>query len=276
MTAPPPPQQPRRVCGLLAFGIAAAAAFAFLAPAPVRAAQAVQMAPAPSLAVSPSSSAACAPHAAEAAARSALPASVILRVMHVESRGRVNAISPKGAMGCMQIMPATWRYLTARHRLGADPWNARFNMIGGALYLAELARQFGFPGAYAAYNAGPARYARHVRGAASLPAETVAYMASLSGSAAPRRAEAQRGAPLAPRWQEAQLFLRVELQRGERGDRPRVARGSIMLPGPASAMAKTVNAPTDRAQQLVRPPRSELFPFARSGDDRTEGDHQSE
>ena len=71
-------------------------------------------------------------------------------------------------MGCMQIMPATWRYLTARYALGSDPWNARFNMIGGALYLAELARQFGFPGAYAAYNAGPGRYARHVRGTARL------------------------------------------------------------------------------------------------------------
>ena len=91
-------------------------------------------------------------------------------------------------------------------------------MIGGALYLAELARQFGFPGAYAAYNAGPARYARHVRGAASLPAETVAYMASLSGSAPPLRADAQRGAAPAPRWQEAQLFLRAEPMRALRDD----------------------------------------------------------
>src|SRR3546814_8510162 len=83
-------------------------------------------------------------------------------------------------------MPATWRYLTGRHGLGDDPWDARFNMIGGALYLAEMARRFGFPGAYAAYNAGPERYARHVRGAASLPAETRAYMASLSeGAPAP-------------------------------------------------------------------------------------------
>src|SRR3546814_5021713 len=80
-------------------------------------------------------------------------------------------LSPKGAMGCMQIMPATWRYLTGRHGLGDDPWDARFNMIGGALYLAEMARRFGFPGAYAAYNAGPERYARHVRGAASLRSE---------------------------------------------------------------------------------------------------------
>lgn len=150
---------------------------------------------------------ACASHAAEAALRSRLSETVILRVMHVESRGRANAISPKGAMGCMQIMPATWRYLTGRHGLGNDPWNARFNMIGGALYLAEMARRFGFPGAYAAYNAGPERYARHVSGATSLPAETRAYMASLSGSASAPIARGGDARQAATRWQEAGLFL---------------------------------------------------------------------
>jgi len=113
-------------------------------------------------------------------------------------------------MGCMQIMPATWRYLTARHALGRDPWNARLNMIGGALYLAELARRFGFPGAYAAYNAGPARYARHLSGGRALPAETVAYMVSLSGGALPQSSWRRDGRKLTatpPRWQEAGLFL---------------------------------------------------------------------
>lgn len=222
----------RRARRLLAFGIALATLGASLAPfsAPARESLAT---------VSPSP--ACAPHAAEAAARSALPATVILRVMHVESRGRANAISPKGAMGCMQIMPATWRYLTARYALGSDPWNARFNMIGGALYLAELARQFGFPGAYAAYNAGPARYARHVRGAARLPAETIAYVASLSGAAPPR---ARTNGPTdrnlaAPRWQEAALFLGAS--------RPR-------------AVAPEGSAP----ETAARPARHELFPLARA------------
>lgn len=150
---------------------------------------------------------ACASHAAEAALRSRLSETVILRVMHVESRGRAHAISPKGAMGCMQIMPATWRYLTGRHGLGDDPWDPRFNMIGGALYLAEMARRFGFPGAYAAYNAGPERYARHARGAASLPAETRAYMAGLSGSAPRPMARADVARRTVTRWQEAGLFL---------------------------------------------------------------------
>ncbi|MGN6690896.1 MAG: lytic transglycosylase domain-containing protein [Sphingopyxis sp.] len=203
---------------------------------------------------SPSPLSTCAPHAAEAATRSALPENIILRVMHVESRGRANAISPKGAMGCMQIMPATWRYLTARHRLGGDPWDPRFNMIGGALYLAELARQFGFPGAYAAYNAGPARYARHVRGHAPLPAETVAYMASLSGTVLPRE-NARTVAAVPPRWQDAGLFLRAEPVRAATDDGAR--------PAAASGRAEALNAPVRTDKMAERPQRSELFPLAR-------------
>jgi soluble lytic murein transglycosylase-like protein len=234
----------RRACRPLAFGIAAAALLALLAPATARAAGD----PLAAAALPSSPSPACAPHAAEAAARSALPANVILRVMHVESRGRANAISPKGAMGCMQIMPATWRYLTARHALGSDPWNARLNMIGGALYLAELARQFGFPGAYAAYNAGPARYARHVRGGGRLPAETVAYMASLSGTAPPRSrdSEARDARTAPPRWQEAQLFLDAAPQRA-----------------PAS-------------EALLQSPGHALFPLARPARDEEDGGRAGE
>jgi hypothetical protein len=195
---------------------------------------------------------ACAPHAAEAAERSRLAEGVILRVMHVESRGRQQAISPKGAMGCMQIMPATWRYLTARHGLGSDPWDPRFNMIGGALYLAELARQFGFPGAYAAYNAGPARYARHVRKSVPLPAETVAYMASLSGTAPPRRFDPAQAATRAPRWQEAGLFTRAEPARADRGN------------AVASPEADAVRR-APRADDAVSPVAADgLFPLAGS------------
>jgi len=222
---------------LLAFGIAVTSSARVVAMAPPRDAS--------------RGSSMCAPHAAEAAQRSRLSEAVILRVMHVESRGRANAISPKGAMGCMQIMPATWRYLTRRHGLGDDPWNARFNMIGGALYLAELARRFGFPGAYAAYNAGPERYARHVRGVTTLPAETVAYMASLSGASpgangrAPRAAEPQTAEV---RWQEAGLFARAP-----EAARPRSSDRAVTSPAAAAASVATA-------------PQVELFPLARSAD----------
>ena len=149
----------------------------------------------------------CARHAPEAARRSGLPVDVILRVMHAESRGRPRAVSHKGATGCMQIMPATWAYLTRRHGLGDDPFDPRMNMIGGALYLAELARQFGFPGAYSAYNAGPGRYQRHMRGGAPLPAETVAYTAQITGTAPVPARSGFTGRPATlPRWQEAELF----------------------------------------------------------------------
>lgn len=232
-----------------AHGIALLLAFGIAAGSPVRAEATGAGAARP----------ACAPHAAEAARRSRLSEAVILRVMHVESRGRANAMSPKGAMGCMQIMPRTWRDLSARYRLGSDPWNARFNMIGGALYLAELARQFGFPGAYAAYNAGPARYARHVRSAVPLPAETRAYMASLSGAAPARGGDDGRVAP-PPRWQDAGLFPRAEPVR--------VARADGATPVPASASAKTSNGPVANSKGADRSGRGELFPLARAQSDR--------
>lgn len=144
----------------------------------------------------------CLDHAAEAAARARLPVEIVLRVMRAESGGDAHAVSPRGAIGCMQIMPATWNDLTRRYRLGRDPFDARMNMNGGALYLAELVAQFGTPGAYSAYNAGPGRYRRYVAGGVPLPAETVAYTARLAGSA-PNAA----AVPVAPRWQEAALFI---------------------------------------------------------------------
>lgn len=159
---------------------------------------------------------ACARHAPEAASRAGLPIDVILRVMHAESRGRPRAISHKGAMGCMQIMPGTWTYLTRRYGVGSDPWNPRMNMIGGALYLAEMVRQFGYPGGYSAYNAGPGRYQRHVRNGVPLPAETVAYTAQITGTApGSYRAPEAGAAPLAPRWQDAGIFM-VSSQAGPR------------------------------------------------------------
>ena len=144
----------------------------------------------------------CRAHLPEAAVRSGLDVDVIMRVMRAESGGSASIVSLKGAIGCMQIMPATWDYLSRRYGLGNDPYAARMNMIGGAMYLAELARRFGWPGAYAAYNAGPARYIRYAANGVPLPAETVAYAARLGGGAAPAITAITR-----PRWQEARLFL---------------------------------------------------------------------
>ena len=102
------------------------------------------------------------------------------------------AVSPKGAMGLMQIMPATWAGLRDRYRLGADPCDLRDNIIAGAAYIRELYdRRYGSPGWIAAYNAGPGRYEDWLKGR-PLPAETRAYVATV----APSSAMAMRIAPI--------------------------------------------------------------------------------
>ncbi|WAC61291.1 lytic transglycosylase domain-containing protein [Brevundimonas sp. SL130] len=118
-------------------------------------------------------------HIAEAAQRFGIPAAWIRAVMRVESANEVRAISSKGAMGLMQIMPATWADLRARHRLGGDPYDPRDNILAGAAYLRELHDRYGSPGFLAAYNAGPGRYEEHLAGR-PLPAETRAYVATLA------------------------------------------------------------------------------------------------
>jgi len=118
-------------------------------------------------------------HIAEAAQRFGIPAAWIRAVMRVESANDVRAISPKGAMGLMQIMPATWADLRARHRLGGDPYDPRDNILAGAAYLRELHDRYGSPGFLAAYNAGPGRYEEHLAGR-PLPAETRVYVATLA------------------------------------------------------------------------------------------------
>jgi hypothetical protein len=117
---------------------------------------------------------------AEASQRFGIPASWIRAVMRAESLGDVRALSPKGAMGLMQIMPATWAGLRLRYGLGANPYDAHDNIIAGAAYLRELHDRYGAPGFLAAYNAGPARYEDHLATGRPLPAETRAYVALLA------------------------------------------------------------------------------------------------
>ncbi|MBY3313845.1 lytic transglycosylase domain-containing protein [Rhizobium laguerreae] len=119
-------------------------------------------------------------HIADAARRFGIPEAWIRAVMRVESRGDVRAISPRGAMGLMQIMPATWADLRARHGLGGDPYYPRDNIMAGAAYLREMHDRYGSPGFLAAYNAGPGRYEEYRAAGRPLPAETRAYVATLA------------------------------------------------------------------------------------------------
>jgi hypothetical protein len=116
----------------------------------------------------------------EAALRSGIPASWIRGVMQVESGGNARALSAKGAMGLMQIMPRTWVELRSRLGLGADPFDPRNNILAGGAYLRELHDRYGSPGFLAAYNAGPARYDDHLATGRPLPTETRAYLALLA------------------------------------------------------------------------------------------------
>ena len=116
----------------------------------------------------------------EAALRFGIPAPWITAVMQAESRNVVRAVSPKGAMGLMQIMPDTWSGLRSRYNLGADPFDPRDNILAGAAYLRELHDRYGELGFLAAYNAGPGRYEDHLATGRPLPPETRAYVAALA------------------------------------------------------------------------------------------------
>jgi membrane-bound lytic murein transglycosylase B len=116
---------------------------------------------------------------AEAAQRFAIPAAWIRAIMRIESRGDRRAVSPKGAMGLMQLMPETWAALRARYGFGRDPFDPHDNILAGAAFLREMHDRYGSPGFLAAYNAGPGRYEDYRDRRRPLPPETVAYVAAL-------------------------------------------------------------------------------------------------
>lgn len=116
----------------------------------------------------------------QAALRVALPPEWIRAVMQVESGRDAHAISAKGAMGLMQIMPATWQGLQRDLGLGADPFDPQDNILAGASYLRMLHDRYGDAGFLAAYNAGPGRYEAHLVTGRPLPQETRDYVASVA------------------------------------------------------------------------------------------------
>lgn len=118
-------------------------------------------------------------HVTEASRRFGIPEQWIYAVMRTESRGRISAVSHAGAMGLMQIMPATWASLRARYRLGNNAFDPRDNIHAGTAYLREMYDKFGAPGFLAAYNAGPGRYLDYVRKGRTLPLETRRYFANI-------------------------------------------------------------------------------------------------
>jgi soluble lytic murein transglycosylase-like protein len=113
--------------------------------------------PAPAAAAKPETPAEM---AATAAKKARIPDGFVRSVMKAESGFHADAVSPKGAIGLMQLMPGT------AQELGVDPKNPHQNVEGGAEYLRELLAKYeDDPNqvllALAAYNAGPAAVDRY-------------------------------------------------------------------------------------------------------------------
>jgi soluble lytic murein transglycosylase-like protein len=91
-------------------------------------------------------------HIRLAAEKYKIPEALLFAVMAVESNFDHQALSEKGAMGLMQLMPAT-----AKEMYVSDAWDPAQNIDGGARYLRVLANQYGgdMVRTLAAYNAGP-------------------------------------------------------------------------------------------------------------------------
>jgi soluble lytic murein transglycosylase-like protein len=120
------------------------------------------------------------PEVTAASLRFGVPIPWIEAVMAAESAGQTTRagrpiISVKGAMGLMQLMPATYDDMRRTYGLGPDPYWPADNILAGTAYLRLTYDRFGFPGLFAAYNCGPDRYALSLAGT-PLPAETRTYL----------------------------------------------------------------------------------------------------
>ena len=99
---------------------------------------------------------------------------MFLRLIQQESSFRPDVVSPKGAIGLGQLMPATAK------ELGVDPTDPMQNLEGAAKYLSQQLKRFGDPSlALAAYNAGPTRVAK--LGRVPNIAETQNYVKTILG-----------------------------------------------------------------------------------------------
>ncbi len=112
----------------------------------------------------------------EAARREGFTPDLLRAVIERESGYRPCAISSKGALGLMQLMPATAEEVGVK-----DPFDVKDNIAGGARYLGRLIERYGgdLVRALAAYNAGPTRIDTYY----GLPPirETINYVAGILG-----------------------------------------------------------------------------------------------
>lgn len=127
------------------------------------------------------------PYITEAAVKFDVPDRWIREVMRQESgghlfgRGGQLITSGAGAMGLMQVMPATYDEIRGRYpELGDDPFDPHNNILAGTAYIREMYDIYGSPGFLAAYNAGPGRMDDYLTRSRTLPDETRRYVANIS------------------------------------------------------------------------------------------------
>ncbi|MDL2336859.1 MAG: lytic transglycosylase domain-containing protein [Pseudomonadota bacterium] len=127
----------------------------------------------------------------QAAIRNSLEPELLHAMIAIESGGAARAVSPRGAQGLMQLMPAT-----ARDYGVSDPFDPRQNIGAGARHLRRLLDRFGQDKtlALAAYNAGPEAVARH-HGQIPPNAETMAYVPRVLQRFAALQQESQPAIP---------------------------------------------------------------------------------
>ena len=144
----------------------------------------------------------------QASDRFAVPARWISAVIQIESAGNEHAVSSRGAMGLMQLMPGTWVELSVRYSLGLDPFDPHDNILAGTAYLKEMLDRFGSAGFLAAYHAGPSRYQQHLATGQPLPPDTLAYVAAVTPLLGNEQGEhAAVDGRRALSWREAPLFV---------------------------------------------------------------------
>src|ERR1700759_4342145 len=141
------------------------------------------------------------PLIAKASKRFGVPDSWIRAVMQAESGGRLTLngkpiVSDAGAMGLMQLMPATYAEMRAQYGLGRDPFDPHDNVFAGAAYLRWLRGKYGYPTMFAAYNDGPGNLEDTLRTGGLLPAETRLYLGDVPPAVEGRKGAARGTAEL--------------------------------------------------------------------------------
>lgn len=105
-----------------------------------------------------------------------LPSGILRSLIYQESRGNPSALSPKGAMGVAQFMPATAKAYGVDAK---DPWDS---LRGAAEYLGDSLKKYGsVDAALAEYNGGPRQANRVVAGQAPAALETRNYISEVKG-----------------------------------------------------------------------------------------------